>query len=84
MKTQELLRKFALDVQEGMSDDQIGEQAEHLAKKIEELVRKEERQFIINVLDGIDIADKEMGLIGGTQAIRQRLPLSLLFFRELL
>lgn len=46
-------------------------------KEVEEqivaLVRKEERQFILNILDGIDIADKEMGVIGGTQAIRQAL-----------
>ena len=33
----------------------------------------EERQFILNILDGIDIADKQMGVIGGTQAIRQAL-----------
>ena len=33
--------------------------------------REEERQFILNILDGIDIADKEMGNdIGGTKAIR--------------
>lgn len=32
--------------------------------------RMEERQFILNVLDGIDIADKQMGIVGGTQAIR--------------
>lgn len=31
---------------------------------------QEERQFILNILDGIDIADKEMGIIGGTKAIR--------------
>ncbi len=36
-------------------------------------VLSEERQFILNILDGIDIADKEMGLTGGTQAIRQAL-----------
>lgn len=30
---------------------------------------KEYRQFILNVLDGIDIADKELGG-GGTKAIR--------------
>jgi hypothetical protein len=41
MTIQELLHIFALDVQEGMSDDQIGEQAELLAKKIEALVRKD-------------------------------------------
>lgn len=41
MTIQEILHNFAFDVQEGMSDDQIGEQAEHLAKKIEALVRKE-------------------------------------------
>jgi hypothetical protein len=33
--------------------------------------REEERQFILNVLDGIDIADREMGNTGGgTKAIR--------------
>lgn len=36
--------------------------------------REEERQFILNILDGIDIADKEMGNVGGgTLAIRQAL-----------
>ena len=39
-------------------------------EKAREEGRKEERQFILNVLDGIDIADKEMGIVGGTQAIR--------------
>lgn len=39
-------------------------------EKAREEGRKEERQFILNVLDGIDIADKEMGVVGGTQAIR--------------
>lgn len=35
------------------------------------LAVKEDRQFILNILDGIDIADKEMGkLQGGTLAIR--------------
>lgn len=43
-----------------------------ITEQKKELV-EEERQFIINVLDGIDIADKEMGVIGGTQAIRQAL-----------
>lgn len=33
----------------------------------------EERQFVLNILDGIDIADKEMGVTGGTQAIRKAL-----------
>ena len=33
----------------------------------------DERRFILNVLDGIDIADKKAGVIGGTQAIRQAL-----------
>ena len=36
-------------------------------------VLEEERQFVLNILDGIDIADKEMGVIGCTQAIRQAL-----------
>jgi len=43
-----------------------------LAEQKKELLENE-RQFILNVLDGIDIADKEVGVIGGTQAIRQAL-----------
>ena len=43
-----------------------------LAEQKKELM-EEERQFILNVLDGIDTADKQMGVIGGTQAIRQAL-----------
>lgn len=39
-------------------------------EKAREEGRKEERQFILNVLDGIDIADKQMGVVGGTKAIR--------------
>ena len=36
--------------------------------------RREERQFILNILDGIDIADEEMGNKGGgTKAIRHAL-----------
>lgn len=36
--------------------------------------QQEERQFILNILDGIDIADKEMGNKGGgTKAIRHAL-----------
>lgn len=35
---------------------------------------QEERQFILNILDGVDIADKEIGNTGGgTRAIRQAL-----------
>lgn len=35
---------------------------------------QEERQFILNILDGVDIADKEMGNTGGgTRAIRHAL-----------
>ena len=49
-----------------------------ITKTIEEEKRKSfkegqevERQFILNILDGIDIADKEIGLTGGgTKAIR--------------
>lgn len=39
-------------------------------EKAREEGREEERQFILNVLDGIDIADKQMGIVGGTKAIR--------------
>lgn len=34
---------------------------------------EDDRRFILNVLDGIDIADKQAGVIGGTQTIRQAL-----------
>lgn len=47
MKTQELLHNFAFDVQEGMSDDQIGEQAEHLTKEIESKIRKDTIEDIL-------------------------------------
>jgi len=46
-------------------------------EKAREEGRKEERQFILNILDGIDTADKQMGIEnsyvvghGGTKAIR--------------
>ena len=36
--------------------------------------RREERQFILNILDGVDIADKQSGNSGGgTKAIRHAL-----------
>ena len=38
-----------------------------------EEIKATERQFILNVLDGIDIADKQMGVRGGTKAIRHAL-----------
>lgn len=31
---------------------------------------EEERAFILNILDGIDIADKQLGVVGGTKSIR--------------
>jgi hypothetical protein len=43
---------------------------EKLISKVIKEAKQEERQFILNVLDGQDIADKEMGVIGGTKAIR--------------
>lgn len=33
-------------------------------------IRKEERQFMLNILDGIDEADRQLGHPGGTKAIR--------------
>lgn len=40
----------------------------------ERKVREEERAFILNVLDGVDIADEELGnKRGGTRAIRHAL-----------
>ncbi len=44
-----------------------------LLKEERNAVLSEERQFVLNVLDGIDIADAQMGIVGGTQAIRQAL-----------
>lgn len=39
---------------------------------------EDERQFILNILDGIDIADKETGNVGGgTKAIRLALQIAL-------
>jgi len=32
--------------------------------------QEEERQFILNILDGQDKADEELGVLGGTKAIR--------------
>jgi len=43
---------------------------ESLLKEEREKTLEEERQFILNILDGIDIADKEAGILGGTKAIR--------------
>lgn len=31
---------------------------------------EEYKQFILNILDGIDIADEQVGVTGGTKAIR--------------
>ena len=42
--------------------------------RIEKEAREEERQFILNILDGQDIADKQIGnKMGGTLAIREAL-----------
>lgn len=38
--------------------------------RAEERGREEERQFILNILDGVDIADAERGLPRNTKAIR--------------
>lgn len=62
-------------VKEILNDEQsnylIEEEAFHKGMKAGIIEgQKEERQFILNVLDGIDIADKQMGVIGGTKAIR--------------
>lgn len=74
MNIKELLDEYA---QMSRDDEDYYPDTERMQEIIQELetsIRKEvvaeERQFILNVLDGIDIADKEMGVIGGTQAIR--------------
>ena len=46
---------------------------EETKNRIRNAILSEERQFILNILDGIDIADAQMGIVGGTQAIRQAL-----------
>ena len=53
--------------------DSVIDFIEQLLKKEREKTLAEEKQFILNVLDGIDIADKEAGVIGGTKAIRMAL-----------
>jgi len=51
--------------------DDIKSFIKELLSKQREEVFETERQFILNVLDGIDIADEEMGNKGGgTKAIR--------------
>ena len=45
----------------------IGDAVNDVVNKAEEEARKEERAFILNVLDGIDIADGECN----TKAIRE-------------
>jgi len=60
----------------GTTDEFIAnrKRMQEIAQEVETLVKKEERQFILNVLDGIDIADKQMGnKTGGTKAIRHAL-----------
>lgn len=46
----------------------------YLLEKAKQEGAREERQFILNILDGIDEADRQMGnKNGGTKAIRQAL-----------
>lgn len=54
-----------------INEDSLKQFIQSILDKREEEVRKEERQFILNVLDGVDIADQQMGNVGGgTKAIR--------------
>ncbi len=54
--------------------DRVAEKLISLTKKEYELGQQIERQFTLNILDGIDITDKEMGNKGGgTLAIRHAL-----------
>ena len=46
---------------------------ESLLEQQKKELLQQERQFILNILDGIDKADEIMGITGGTQAIRQAL-----------
>lgn len=49
-----------------------------LAQKVVE-AKQEERQFILNILDGVDIADEQMGNTGGgTKAIRMAIDCSII------
>lgn len=45
---------------------------QELAKAFQRGAEKE-RQFILNILGGVDRADEQMGIIGGTKAIRHAL-----------
>lgn len=52
----------------------FGELVSNVATSEYKRGQQQERQFILNILDGIDIADKEMGNKGGgTKAIRHAL-----------
>lgn len=56
---------------EGWEHLKKDEAVSELIKHVETQAREEERQFILNILDGVDKADKEIGNKGGgTKAIR--------------
>lgn len=68
--------EFASDREEAYNDGLC--QGEGLTNENEyelgrEAGKREEHQFFLNILDGIDIADKELGVEGGTLAIRHAL-----------
>ena len=68
--TKELWDKYASFEFSGEVNKPGGKKLEDFISNLLTQTKQEERQFILNVLDGIDKADKEMGVIGGTKAIR--------------
>lgn len=69
-----LLARTRKEAHQNLFPDTIRYYIEEAVQKHEEKIKlalQEERQFILNILDGIDIADKEAGNTGGgTEAIR--------------
>ena len=51
----------------------IPDRVRSFIKDLQQRTREEEYQFVLNILDGIDIADEQMGINGGTKAIRHAL-----------
>ena len=75
----EFKKSFVFDAGEPHHDKYIGVDVEaekviEFIRKVEDEARREEHQFFVNILNGIDQADKEMGnKFGGTKAIRHAL-----------
>lgn len=70
--TKELFEEYGQLFMKSPSNELAGDsKCQEVILLIEKQIKEEERQFILNVLDGIDIADEQMGnKTGGTKAIR--------------